>query len=133
MIASQIMTANPVTVSPDDTVEHVNNIMSENRFHHLLVMDQRKLVGVISDRDLLREISPFVDKLSERSQDRATLARRAHQIMSRKLVTVPHDAMLIVIAAAMIENSISCVPVIDEDGRPIGIITYKDLLAAQYP
>jgi acetoin utilization protein AcuB len=133
VIASQLMTPNPVSVSADDTVESVNNVMRSRGFHHLLVMDGPKLAGMISDRDLLREISPFIGKLSERSQDVATLSRKAHQIMSRNLVTVPHDAMLIEVAAAMIENSISCVPVVDDEGKPVGIISYKDMLAAQYP
>ena len=82
---SQIMTRETISIGEDQNVRKVIKIFEESGFHHLLVVKGRVLVGVISDRDLLRTLSPFIGTLSERPQDRATLARRAHQIMTLKL------------------------------------------------
>ena len=49
-----------VWVEPDDRVIRVRELFNEYRFHHLLVIDDRRLVGVISDRDLLKNLSPFI-------------------------------------------------------------------------
>ena len=88
-----IMTTRVVTVEVDDTLEVVKQIFDAMKFHHLLVVDTGKtLCGVISDRDLLRALSPYVGTASENARDTATLRKRVHQIMSRKPVTLPPEA-----------------------------------------
>ena len=51
---AQLMSKNPVCVAPDDTLAQVKQIFDQMKFHHLLVVDHGVLVGVISDRDLLK-------------------------------------------------------------------------------
>ncbi len=61
MVMGDIMTARVVTVEMDDRLEVVKEIFDTMRFHHLLVVDEhKKLSGVVSDRDLLRALSPYV-------------------------------------------------------------------------
>jgi len=61
MDLGSIMTARVVTVEMDDRLEIVKEIFDTMNFHHLLVVDEhKKLSGVVSDRDLLRAISPYV-------------------------------------------------------------------------
>jgi acetoin utilization protein AcuB len=125
----QIMSAHAVTVSMDDSLRTVKELFDKHRFHHLLVVEGRKLVGVISDRDLLKNVSPFVGReLTERAQDAATLNKRVHQIMSRKPVTVSAEATMSDVARTMLDNQVSCLPVVDREGHPVGIITWRDLL-----
>ncbi len=120
-----------VTVKMDDTLETVRELFHAHSFHHLLVVEGHKLVGVISDRDLLKHLSPFVGKpLGERSQDVATLHKRAHQVMTRRPITAVEKTSLNEAANLMIEQRISCLPVEDEAGRPVGIVTWRDLLKA---
>ncbi len=88
MTVETIMSPKIVTVEMDETLERIREIFEQHRFHHLLVISGHRLMGVISDRDLLKSISPFVDTLSETSRDSATLQKRAHQIMSRKPISV---------------------------------------------
>jgi len=115
----------------DDTVAVLQELFERHKFHHLLVVQHGELYGVISDRDLLKNLSPFVGQaLSERPQDRALLHRRAHQIMTRHPVTVPSSMPLETAARVMLEHQVSCLPVRDEHGRPIGIVTVHDLLRA---
>jgi len=125
-----IMNAQIVTVEMDETLERVREIFEQHRFHHLLVVSGHRLMGVISDRDLLKSISPYVGTLSETARDVATLQKRAHQIMSRKPISVPKDVTVQTAAETLLTNNISCLPVTNEDGAVVGILTWKDVLAA---
>lgn len=124
----EIMSRELVTVGPDDRLRTVRMLFERYRFHHLLVVDGAKLLGVISDRDLLKSISPFIEKMAERPQDVATLERRVHQIMTRKPVTVPDTALVCDAAEVMLGNRVSCLPVVDANGKAVGIITWRDML-----
>jgi acetoin utilization protein AcuB len=128
---AQLMTRDIVTVSMDDSLRKVRELFERHGFHHLLVTDDRRLIGVISDRDLLRTISPFVGhEFCERAQDTATLNKRVHQIMTRKLVTAGPKTSLAEAIRLILDHRISCLPVVDGLGRPIGIVTWRDVLRA---
>ena len=128
MNINQIMTLETITVGMDADVRSVRNLFEKYGFHHLLVVEKGRLVGVISDRDLLRNLSPFIGKLSERSQDTATLNRRVHQIMTHKPVTISSEMKVQDAAELMLELRVSCLPVVTEDGHAVGIVTWRDLL-----
>ena len=131
MNVSDIMTRPPTKVQMDDTLRHVKALFDEHRFHHLLVVDGGRIVGVVSDRDLLKHISPFAGSaMNERPQDAATLNKHVHQVMTRKPVTAPADLLVAEAAKVMLEHDISCLPVLDPAGKPLGIVTSKDLLRA---
>jgi acetoin utilization protein AcuB len=130
----QIMSPHVVTVSMDDSLRIVRQLFEQHGFHHLLVVDGRRLVGVISDRDLLRHVSPFVGHdLAERTQDAATLNKRVHQIMTRAPISARPDATFDQAISLILEHRISCLPVVDEQSHPIGIVTSRDLLKALAP
>lgn len=127
----QVMTRHVVTVAMDDDLKRVRELFHVHGFHHLLVLESHKLVGVLSDRDLLRHLSPFVGKpFSERAQDEATLHKRVHQIMTRRVVTAPRDMPLTAAARLMVDQHVSCLPVVDGHLHPVGIVTWRDLLLA---
>ncbi len=125
-----IMTSRVVTIEMDDTLEAVRDIFGKVKFHHLIVVDSEKIVGIISDRDLLKAISPYVDTMSETNRDRATLAKKAHQIMSHYPITVQKSCPIQKAARLMLEKRVSCLPVMASNGRVEGIITWKDMFAA---
>ena len=128
MNVSQIMTGEIITIGMDDDLRRVKDLFKKYGFHHLLVVEKRRVVGVISDRDLLRNVSPFIHKLAERSQDLATLNRRVHRIMTHKPVTVTSEMRVEEAARVMLEHRVSCLPVVTKDGQPVGIVTWRDLL-----
>jgi len=125
--AADLMSSRLVTLGPDDSVAEVRRLFDEHGFHHILVVEDHRLVGIVSDRDLLRNLSPFIDKLAERSQDLALLNRRVHQIMARRPISLPPDATIDEAACLMQMHDVSCLPVLD-NGRPVGIVTRTDLL-----
>ena len=85
-------------------------------------------MGVISDRDVLKEISPHVNTLSEDSRALKTLKKKAHQIMSRKPITVEPDTLVEDAASIMLQKNISCLPVVSPAGNIEGILSWKDIL-----
>ena len=129
MTVESIMNRKVVTVEMDDTLATVQDIFRHVRFHHLLVVSGDQLVGVISDRDLFKALSPFIGTLSETDRDLATLQKRVHHIMTRKLITVTKDSSVRRAARIFVDNNVSCLPVV-EDRTILGILTWKDILRA---
>ena len=117
-----------VTIEMDEPLEQIKYIFDSARFHHLLVTEAGKLFGIISDRDLLKNLSPYVGTNAETARDTATLNKKAHQIMTRKPITLPADAEIDDAIEIFKHHNISCIPVIDNEQKPIGIISWRDIL-----
>ncbi|GGX68321.1 CBS domain-containing protein [Saccharospirillum salsuginis] len=128
MTVKKIMSHTVVTVKMDDDLSQVRELFEEQKFHHLLVTDNGRLVGIISDRDILKTVSPYVGTPAETTHDTATLNKRAHQIMSRNPVTVGPDSELFDAVELFNHKGVSCLPVVDDQFQPIGIVTWRDIL-----
>jgi acetoin utilization protein AcuB len=129
MKLKEIMRTRVATIELDDTLEVIRELFEKGHFHHLLVITEKKeVVGVISDRDLLKELSPFLNTISEQERDLATLRKKAHQIMSRRLISASPETTLHQAARLMIDNAISCLPVLEKSKTLVGIVTWKDIL-----
>jgi acetoin utilization protein AcuB len=129
MTLGKIMTARIVTVEMDDRLEAVKEIFDTMSFHHLLVVDEHnKLSGVLSDRDLLRALSPYVGSATETARDLATLNKRVHQIMTRRPITLRQESGIAEAVELLLKNRISCLPIVDDDFKPVGIVSWRDLL-----
>lgn len=122
------MTSPVITVHPDDSLDLVNAIFSSEKFHHLLVVENKKLLGIFSDRDLFKAISPNLGKAAEKDADLATLKKKVHQIMSRKPVTIEEDESVRKAIALFDEHGFSCLPVMDANQFPTGIISWRDII-----
>ena len=130
MKIEDIMSKNIVTVSMDDTLKTIQEIFKNTNFHHLLVVESDILYGIISDRDILKSVSPYVGTPAETSRDTATLNKRAHQIMTRKLITISAHVDIKEAIRLFNTNKISCLPVIIGANKPVGIISWRDILKA---
>ncbi|MGI2065502.1 CBS domain-containing protein [Shewanella sp. MF08487] len=129
IVVADIMSTRIVTIEMDDRLNVVKDIFEQANFHHLLVVDNSKLEGVLSERDLLRAISPHIGSIGETVKDLETLQKRVHQVMTRNPITVAPTVCLDTAAHLILEHNIGCLPVLD-NGRLVGIITWKDLLRA---
>ncbi len=125
MNVEPLMTRKVITVEKDDSLLAIREIFENVKFHHLLVVDGQKLIGVISDRDLLSAIPPF----SEKECDAVALNKKAHQIMSRTLITVDAKTSIEQAGNLLLKNNISCLPVISSQNDIEGILTWKDILS----
>lgn len=128
MQIEKIMSKPVVSVRLDDTLVVVKHIFENAKFHHLLVVEKGKLYGVISDRDLLKSISPFIGTVQETAHDQFTLNKKVHQIMSRKPISLAPSADVYEAISLFNQHNISCIPIVNEEGVPVGIVSWRDIL-----
>lgn len=128
MLIQEIMTPDVHTVTPDISLRELRSIFSQVKYHHLLVVDGNRLQGVISDRDVLRMSSPALDGEQLSQEDEKLLARQAAEFMTVGLVTARPDTLIDAAAILLLENNISCLPVVNDEQGVAGIVTWKDML-----
>lgn len=128
MLIQEIMTPDVHTVTPDISLRELRSIFSQVKYHHLLVVDGHRLQGVISDRDVLRMSSPALDGEQLSQEDEKLLARQAAEFMTVGLVTARPDTLIDAAAILLLENNISCLPVVNDEQGVAGIVTWKDML-----
>jgi CBS domain-containing protein len=123
-----IMGKNVVTISVSERLSTVEDIMTLGQVRHMPVVQGGKLVGVVSERDLLRA------SLSGLSEHRGA-ERRAFlhvveiaRVMSAPPIVIGPDASIDEAALVMAEKKIGCLPVVDDDGHLLGMVTETDVL-----
>ena len=125
LLVKDSMTREVVTLSPQDTAKTALALCRERRLRHLPVLEEGRLVGIVSDRDLRAAVPPLGD-----SGRAAALAEiRAGEVMAREVVTVARDDPIEQAANTMRERRIGCLPVV-EGGELVGIITASDVMDA---
>lgn len=127
MNIASIMTHKVVTVEMDDPTQTICEVFNNFEFHHILVVEDWKLVGVISDRDLLKTVNPFSGTSFEKKHGAVNLDKKAHEIMSRNLITIDAETSMEEASDLLLENNISCLPVLSSQGIVEGIVTWKDI------
>ena len=122
LLARDVMTASPSSIKPTATTLELIELFHAKRFRHLLVAcPEEGLMGIISDRDVLRCLGP------DKSPNKSRLAGiAASEIMSTDLITIGPNTPLDRAVQMMIDEGISCLPVVVE-GIPVGILTNTDL------
>lgn len=121
-----VMTANPLTVGPSDTMQRVEEIMHEHDIRQLPVIDGNKLVWIITDRDI-RSFLGLRSLGTRASQARAT-GTTVELVMTTNPVTLSLDDDLRDAVELLIEEKIGGIPVMDAEERLVGIATYVDVL-----
>jgi acetoin utilization protein AcuB len=117
----QVMTVSPSCVTPELNALELIKLFHAKGFRHLLVTQGERLVGVISDRDVIRCLGP-----GDTPQREVLAQTTAADVMSVDLVTVGPEMLLEKAAALMLDEGISCLPVVRE-GTLLGILTNTDL------
>ncbi|MBY0311484.1 MAG: CBS domain-containing protein [Phycisphaerales bacterium] len=128
MTLETIMSRHVISVDPDAELYSVRELLNKFHIHHVLVIERCRLVGVISDRDILANLSPFVGKHAERSQDAWTTHRHAHQFMTRNPITATPEMPIADAALILLNSNISCLPIVDAAGAVVGVVTWRDFL-----
>ena len=122
-----LMRPDPVTLSVTDTLDIADDLMRLGRIRHLPVVDGTRVVGMVSQRDLLRAAVSSLLELG-RSAERDWLRKIAvATVMTPRVFTVPPSAPLQAAVEIMIDKKIGCLPVV-EDGRLVGLLTETDCL-----
>ena len=128
MLVKGWMTTDVITVSEDTPMMKASIIMKENKIRSLPILNKKgKLVGIVSDRDL-RDASPSkATSLDVHELNYLISTIKVENLMTRNLVVVRPDETVEFAAILMLENKISSLPVINDKGSLIGIITQTDI------
>lgn len=130
MSLSKIMTSKLVSVEPDDSLEEIKRLFDNVPFHHLLVVEKGKLVGIVSDRDLFKALSPAVGTAAETRRDAALLHKKAHQIMTRKPTSLSPQQTIKDALDLFNSQRFSCIPIVDKHNKPVGVVSWRDIMRA---
>jgi len=146
MIAKDIMTKDVFTVDIDSNVDEVAHLLINHKISGVPVVDKGKLVGIISEGDLVfqqKELrapafitlfdgilqvgrQQFYDEIKKFS------AYKVEDLMTKDVITVKAEAELNQIATIMINKNINRLPVVDNDNKILGIISRHDIIKHMY-
>jgi len=121
MLVKEAMTKNVIVVNPDATIKDAAKIMTQQRVGSLLVIEGNKLVGIITELDIIWKV------VAGDLDPKITLVR---DVMTKQVVSVKANQTLEDATEIMVENSIKKLPVLEDD-KLVGIITATDLISVQ--
>tara|TARA_R110002110_G_scaffold91264_2_gene237487 strand:+ start:106302 stop:106763 length:462 start_codon:yes stop_codon:yes gene_type:complete len=125
LTVSEIMTREPYTLGPDDSLASARQLMATHHIRHIpVITEEGSLVGVVSQRDVLAaEDSSLLNKTGSNSRYVALSS-----IMTTPVQTIEENASLRGTAMHLQKNRLGCLPVV-ADGNVIGIITDSDFVS----
>ena len=126
-VVREIMMGSPVTLKPDDTLDLASDIISLGRIRHIPVVDDGRLVGLLSERDLMGAAASKVFGLKQKSKSVLLKSVLIKDVMKKRVVTVKPETPIKETARLMAEKKIGCVPVVS-DGTLVGLVTTTDIL-----
>ena len=145
--AKDIMSTPAVSITENHTLQEVLELMAENNFSGLPIVDSdNKVIGIISNTDIIRYsqqssviplsnlsgwISPYAnitDLASVRKGFEMLNKTKAGQIMTKKVYTVSLDTDATEIAQLMNQRKVNRIPVVDSEGKLVGIVTRGDMV-----
>lgn len=126
-LARDLMSRKIFTIGPNDKLLHLEEHMEKFRFGHLPVIENDKLIGLITHADLLHASASF---LTQKAKEIDEIVHNfpASRIMQRELITVRPTDTLVEVAKLMWEAKVGCVLVTEGDERLVGIITEGDFI-----
>ena len=121
-----VMTKNPLTVSPMETVGKADELMAENNIRQIPVVNGSELVGIVTDRDIRAFLS---DALSGEPDAREkALGTNIRDIMTTEPLFLEPDDDLQDAVEILVEEKFGAIPVVDEAEGLVGIVSYVDIL-----
>jgi acetoin utilization protein AcuB len=127
MLARDRMTPDPICGNPEMPVTEVQELMREKKFRHLPILDDfGNLVGLVTQRSLLRALPSDVSGFSRFEISYILAKTTAKDVMTRDVITIDGDIAIEEAARIMAVEKIGCLPVCKE-GKLVGIITDNDL------
>jgi acetoin utilization protein AcuB len=121
-----VMTKNPLVMTPDETVGGADEVMAENRIRQLPVVEGSALLGIITDRDIRSFLAE--SSLLDPAERAKALKTKIREIMTNDPLTLAPDDDLRDAVELLIEEKIGGIPVVDEAEGVVGIVTYVDVL-----
>ncbi|HDN79410.1 MAG: hypothetical protein DRI61_13510 [Chloroflexi bacterium] len=126
MLVKERMTSPVIKITPNTSVQDALELMRENKIRRLPVVERGKLVGIVTERDLLYATPSPATTLSIQEMHYVLSKLPVREVMSSPVITVTEDTPLEEAARLMADNKIGGLPVV-RDGELVGIITESDI------
>lgn len=124
----EIMNRNLITVDKEASLRQARRVLDQHRMRHLLVTEAKRLVGVVTDRDLRTAATSSKSPLTTSEREEFMDALKVKEVMKRRLITAAPDTTVAEAAKAMVREKVGCLPVVNDGNVLVGIVTESDLL-----
>jgi CBS domain-containing membrane protein len=126
---ADVMSSPVTTLCASHSLPLARDLMAQRRIRHLPVVDDdQRLVGLVSHRDILRAQQSCLAPISEPIRSTLELAVPVNQLMTKEVWTTVPDAPALEAARQLLSHGFSCLPVVDEEQRVVGIVTEADFV-----
>jgi CBS domain-containing protein len=125
---SDLMSRDVLCLSEDMDLSHIEDAMRLFKFRHMPVTDDGRLLGVVTQRDVLRVCASSLLPNAAEQTALLTKAYRVRDVMTRDVKTVRPGAPLTEAAKILIHDKIGCLPVVDDGNVLVGILTDSDFV-----
>jgi CBS domain-containing protein len=115
--ADLIRDTKPIYTTPDKTVLDAARIMAEHNIGSVPIVKDDKLVGIFTERDLVRIVAKGIP-----------LDTKLEEVMTKKLIVAKPSDPLPLIAQKMLQHGIRHIPVVNDEGRLLGVISIRRVL-----
>jgi len=120
MLVKDVMHKNVIVATSDATIKEASKVMAEYEIGSLIIMKGKKIVGIITESDIIKSVAKDTDVTTTTLED----------IMSEKVVTVDPEATIEEAVDLMVKNKIKRLPVVEEE-KVKGIITATDIIVVE--
>jgi len=127
LTVGELMLKDVITAKESDNVQQVYVRMLEGRFRHMPVVKAGRLVGIVSDRDLRNALVIFHDGEGKK-EIVGNRQLNVAKIMTREPLVADSGDSVKTAVRLMVKHKVGCLPVCDDDGRLLGLITETDML-----
>lgn len=127
---ADIMSRKVIVLSEEDNLSRITAGLDHFRFHHLPVVDGTKLVGMLSQRDMLRNTVSGVDHgaIARTREERYLETMFVRDVMQTEVLTIRADELVSVAAERMLAARVGALPVVGDDNQLLGIVTENDVV-----
>lgn len=129
MALEQVMLEKLVVVEPHESLRYLTSLFDARETHHILVMESGVLLGIISDRDLLKSIHPNTFSDIASTTELNVLNKTANQVMTAKPICIHQSKSIIEAGELMLEKGISALPVVNDVNKVLGLVSLKGIVS----
>ncbi|UCF84051.1 MAG: CBS domain-containing protein [Desulfobacteraceae bacterium] len=127
MLVKNWMSKDVITVDVNDSMQDAGKLIKKHNIHGLPVMENGKLAGIVTDRDLKRASASDATALEIHELLYLISEIKVKNIMTKNPITIPLDNTIDEAAEILMDNKLSGAPVVDKEGQLVGIITQTDI------
>jgi len=116
-LVKDVMSHGSVSLPPTASVKEAVKLMRDKNIGSILVIEEAKLVGIFTERDLVKLLAEGGD-----------LDKPLAEVMTKNPITVSPEDPLVIAAAKMVEHNIRHLPVVDSKGTAVGMLSIRDIV-----